>query len=125
MTIPGGQDHDCPSSAPQVSGGRSASGPVSAVAQHRRTGFTMSVKTTRQTRHGPASADPRQGVPVIELLGKRDLFRLSADKHSTEGQAAHRAGRNATSQDDLNGFRASQDAGRLLRIMGRGGTLPA
>ena len=44
------------------------------------------------------------GVPVMELVGERDLMRLSADKRGPEGLAAYRAERNAVSLDGLPGL---------------------
>lgn len=44
------------------------------------------------------------GVPVMELVGDRDLLRLSADKRGPDGMAAYRAERNAVSLDGLPGL---------------------
>lgn len=44
------------------------------------------------------------GVPVMELVGERDLLRLSAEKRGPEGLAAYRAERNAASLDGLPGL---------------------
>lgn len=44
------------------------------------------------------------GVPVMELVGERDLLRLGAEKRGPEGLAAYRAERNATSLDGLPGL---------------------
>lgn len=41
------------------------------------------------------------GVPVMEVVGERDLLRLSADKRGPEGLAAYRADKNAVSLDGL------------------------
>jgi len=44
------------------------------------------------------------GVPVMEVLGERDLMRLAADKRGPDGLAAYRAERNAVSIDGLPGL---------------------
>jgi len=44
------------------------------------------------------------GVPVMEVVGERDLLRLSAEKRGPEGLATYRAERNALSIDGLPGF---------------------
>jgi hypothetical protein len=44
------------------------------------------------------------GVPVMDMVGERDLLRLGADKRGPEGLAAYRAERNAVSIDGLPGF---------------------
>lgn len=44
------------------------------------------------------------GVPVMDLVGERDLLRLHADKKGPEGMAAYRAEKNATSIDGLPGL---------------------
>jgi hypothetical protein len=44
------------------------------------------------------------GVPVMTLVGERDLLRLSADKRGPEGLAAYRAEKNAVSIDGLPGL---------------------
>ncbi|GAC1610666.1 MAG: pyridoxamine 5'-phosphate oxidase family protein [Mycobacteriales bacterium] len=44
------------------------------------------------------------GVPVMEVVGERDLLRLSADKRGPVGLAAYRSERNAISIDGLPGF---------------------
>ncbi len=44
------------------------------------------------------------GVPMMELVGERDLLRLSAEKRGPEGLAAYRAERNARSIDGLPGL---------------------
>lgn len=41
------------------------------------------------------------GVPVMELVGERDLLRLGAEKRGPEGLAAYRAERNSVSLDGL------------------------
>lgn len=41
------------------------------------------------------------GVPVMELVGERDLLRLGAEKRGPDGLAAYRAERNAVSLDGL------------------------
>jgi hypothetical protein len=43
------------------------------------------------------------GVPVMDLVGERDLLRLSAVKRGPDGLAAYRAERNAMSLDGLPG----------------------
>lgn len=54
------------------------------------------------------------GVPVMDLIGERDLLRLGAVKRGPDGLAAYRAERNATSIDGLPGMPASQPAGPFL-----------
>ena len=44
------------------------------------------------------------GVPVMELVGERDLLRLGAEKKGLEGLAAYRAEENASSIDGLPGL---------------------
>jgi hypothetical protein len=44
------------------------------------------------------------GVPVMELVGERDLLRLGAQKRGPDGMAAYRAEKNATSLDGLPGL---------------------
>lgn len=44
------------------------------------------------------------GVPVMDLVGERDLMRLSAQKRGPEGLQAYRAERNARSIDGLPGL---------------------
>jgi hypothetical protein len=44
------------------------------------------------------------GVPVMEVLGERDLLRLSAEKRGPEGLVAYRAEKNAASIDGLPGL---------------------
>src|SRR4051812_4320772 len=44
------------------------------------------------------------GVPVMELVGERDLMRLSAEKRGPDGMAEYRALKNATSLDGLPGL---------------------
>ena len=44
------------------------------------------------------------GVPVMELVGERDLLRLNANKRGPEGTAAYRADKNAASIDGLPGL---------------------
>jgi hypothetical protein len=44
------------------------------------------------------------GVPMMELVGERDLLRLGADKRGPDGMAAYRAERNAVSLDGLPGL---------------------
>lgn len=44
------------------------------------------------------------GVPVMELVGERDLLRLNAQKRGPEGLAAYWADKNATSVDGLPGL---------------------
>jgi len=43
------------------------------------------------------------GVPVMELVGERDLLRLNAQRRGPEGMAAYRAQKNAVSIDGLPG----------------------
>ena len=47
------------------------------------------------------------GVPVMDLVGDRDLLRLTADKKGPAGLAAYRAGTNVTSIDGLPGLPGS------------------
>lgn len=47
------------------------------------------------------------GVPVMELVGERDLLRLTAEKKGERGLAAYRAERNTVSLDGLPGLPAS------------------
>ena len=44
------------------------------------------------------------GVPVMEVVGERDLLRLGAEKRGPEGLAAYRAEKNAISVDGLPGL---------------------
>jgi hypothetical protein len=44
------------------------------------------------------------GVPVMELIGDRDLLRLSAEHKGPDGMAAYRAEKNAVSLDGLPGL---------------------
>ena len=44
------------------------------------------------------------GVPVMELVGERDLLRLGAEKRGPEGLIAYRAEKNAQSIDGLPGL---------------------
>jgi hypothetical protein len=44
------------------------------------------------------------GVPVMELVGERDLMRLWAEKKGPDGLTAYRADRNAVSIDGLPGL---------------------
>jgi hypothetical protein len=44
------------------------------------------------------------GVPVMELVGERDLLRLGAEKRGPDGLAAYRAEKNAASIDGLPGL---------------------
>ena len=44
------------------------------------------------------------GVPVMEMVGERDLLRLGAEKRGPEGLAEYRAERNSTSLDGLPGL---------------------
>lgn len=44
------------------------------------------------------------GVPVMELVGERDLLRLGAEKRGPQGLAAYRAEKNAVSVDGLPGL---------------------
>jgi hypothetical protein len=44
------------------------------------------------------------GVPVMTLVGERDLLRLGAEKRGPDGLAAYRAEKNAASIDDLPGL---------------------
>ena len=44
------------------------------------------------------------GVPVMEVVGERDLLRLGAERRGPEGLAAYRAEKNAVSIDGLPGF---------------------
>jgi hypothetical protein len=44
------------------------------------------------------------GVPVMDLVGERELLRLSAEKRGPAGLAAYRAERNAESIDGLPGL---------------------
>lgn len=50
------------------------------------------------------------GVPVMELVGERDLLRLSAEKRGPEGLAAYRAEKNALSIDGLPGLQGPEYA---------------
>jgi hypothetical protein len=44
------------------------------------------------------------GVPVMELVGERDLLRVGAERRGAEGLAAYRAEKNAASIDALPGL---------------------
>src|SRR3954463_7389154 len=47
------------------------------------------------------------GVPVMDLVGERDLLRLGAARRGPEGLAAYRSKNNATSIDGLPGLPAT------------------
>ncbi len=56
------------------------------------------------------------GVPVMELVGERDLLRLGAQRRGPDGLAAYRAERNASSLDGLPGLPGLEPAaGQRLR----------
>jgi hypothetical protein len=44
------------------------------------------------------------GVPVMDLVGERDLLRLGAEKRRPDGMDAYRAEKNARSIDGLPGL---------------------
>ena len=44
------------------------------------------------------------GVPVMDLVGERDLLRLAGERRGPDGLAAYRAEKNATSLDGLPGM---------------------
>lgn len=44
------------------------------------------------------------GVPVMNLVGERDLLRLSAEKRGADGMDSYRAQKNATSIDGMPGL---------------------
>ena len=44
------------------------------------------------------------GVPVMDVVGERDLLRLGAEKRGPDGLAAYRAEKNAVSIDGLPGY---------------------
>lgn len=44
------------------------------------------------------------GVPVMDLVGERDLLRLNAEKQGREGMEAYRAVKNTNSIDGLPGL---------------------
>jgi predicted pyridoxine 5'-phosphate oxidase superfamily flavin-nucleotide-binding protein len=44
------------------------------------------------------------GVPVMEVVGERDLLRLTAEKKGPDGMARYRADKNALSIDGLPGL---------------------
>ncbi len=52
------------------------------------------------------------GVPVMDVVGERDLLRLSAQKRGPDGMAAYRAEKNATSVDGLPGLAGARHATR-------------
>jgi hypothetical protein len=44
------------------------------------------------------------GVPVMDVVGERDLLRRGAERRGPEGLAEYRAAKNATSIDGLPGL---------------------
>ena len=71
------------------------------VALHPPHPSTRAVVTVDVTR---VSDSCGYGVPVMDVVGERDLLRLSADKRGPAGLAAYRAEKNATSIDGLPGL---------------------
>ncbi|MCU1674824.1 MAG: pyridoxamine 5-phosphate oxidase [Frankiales bacterium] len=71
------------------------------VALHPQHPSTRAVVTVEVTR---VSDSCGYGVPVMEVVGARDLLRLSADKRGPAGLATYRAEKNAVSLDGLPGL---------------------
>ena len=70
------------------------------VARHPEHPSTRAVVTVDVDR---VSDSCGYGVPVMELVGERDLLRLNAQRRGPEGMAAYRAQKNAVSIDGLPG----------------------
>jgi hypothetical protein len=73
------------------------------VALHPEHPSTRAVITVDVTRISDSCG---WGVPVMEVVGERDLLRLHAEKKGSEGLAAYRAEKNSRSIDDLPGLPA-------------------
>jgi len=73
------------------------------VARHPSHPSTRAVVVVDVTR---VSDSCGYGVPVMEMVGERDLLRLGAEKKGPEGMAAYRATNNAESIDGLPGLRS-------------------
>jgi len=73
------------------------------VARHPAHPSTRAVVVVDVTR---VSDSCGYGVPVMEMVGERDLLRLGAEKKGPEGMAAYRATNNAESIDGLPGLPA-------------------
>jgi hypothetical protein len=71
------------------------------VARHPAHPSTRAVVVVDVTR---VSDSCGYGVPVMEMVGERDLLRLGAEKRGPDGLAAYRAERNAESIDGLPGL---------------------
>lgn len=71
------------------------------VARHPAHPSTRAVVTVEVER---VSDSCGYGVPVMELVGERDLLRLGAEKRGPQGLEAYRAERNASSIDGLPGL---------------------
>jgi hypothetical protein len=71
------------------------------VALHPPHPSTRAVVTVDVTR---VSDSCGYGVPVMEVVGERDLLRLGAEKRGPDGLAAYRAQNNALSLDGLPGL---------------------
>ena len=71
------------------------------VARHPSHPSTRAVVVVDVTR---VSDSCGYGVPVMEMVGERDLLRLGAEKKGPEGMAAYRALNNAESIDGLPGL---------------------
>lgn len=71
------------------------------VARHPEHPSTRAVVVVDVTR---VSDSCGYGVPVMEVVGERDLLRLGAEKRGPDGLAEYRATRNAVSIDGLPGY---------------------
>jgi predicted pyridoxine 5'-phosphate oxidase superfamily flavin-nucleotide-binding protein len=71
------------------------------VARHPAHPSTRAVVVVDVTR---VSDSCGYGVPVMEVVGERDLLRLGAEKRGPDGMAAYRSAHNAQSIDDLPGL---------------------
>ena len=71
------------------------------VVRHRAHPSTRAVVTVDVER---VSDSCGYGVPVMELVGERDLLRLGAQKRGPAGLAAYRSDQNAQSVDGLPGL---------------------
>jgi hypothetical protein len=74
------------------------------VARHPAHPSTRAVVVVDVTR---VSDSCGYGVPVMQVVGERDLLRLGAEKRGPDGMAAYRAERNATSIEGLPGLPSS------------------
>jgi hypothetical protein len=67
-------------------------------ARHPKHPSTRAVSTVDVER---VSDSCGHGVPIMDLVGERDLLRLHAEKKGPDGMATYRAEKNGTSIDGL------------------------